>query len=189
MRSYRKEPAQQFERVGASEGAIFSSYPVVTPAGVFYQSIRKNQFVLRWLHQNRDEELIFTGNALLPRRAVDGRSIEFELLGEDGSKRMQFDPVRRETLALPGTPPGDWPHSVVSPDGKWLAFERTAGGPMRIWLREMAGGKERELTGGNCNSFAPAWEMDSRSLIFASDCGRGFGMPALYRAPVGDSGN
>jgi hypothetical protein len=189
MRSYTKEPEQQFERVGAREGAIFSSYPVITPAGIFYQSIRINQFVLRWLHQNRDEDLVFAGNALLPRRAIDGRSVEFELVGEDGSRRMQFDPLTRETRALPGAPPGDWPHSVVSPDGKWLAFERTADGPMRIWLREMASSKERELTGGNCNSFAPAWEMDSRSLIFASDCGRGFGMPALYRAPVGDSEN
>jgi Tol biopolymer transport system component len=78
---------------------------------------------------------------------------------------------------------------VVSPDGKWTAFERTQDGPARIWLREVASGKERELTGGNCNSFAPAWELDSGSFIFASDCGRGFGLPALFRARVGEKGN
>ena len=189
MLNYASEPAQKFERVGAREGAIFSSYPVITQAGVFYQSIGKNQFVLRWLHENRDEELVFTGNALLPRPAADGRSVEFELVGEPGSKRMQFDPVTRETVVLPGEAPGDWVHSVVSPNGKWVAFERAQDGPTRVWLREMASGEERELTGGNCNSFAPAWDLDSKSFIFASDCGRGFGLPALYRARVEGSGN
>jgi Tol biopolymer transport system component len=40
------------------------------------------------------------------------------------------------------------------------------------------------LTGGNCNSSSPAWTLDSSSILFASDCGRAFGLPALYRAPV-----
>ena len=71
-----------------------------------------------------------------------------------------------------------------SPDGKWIAFEQALDGPTHMWLREAAGGKERELTGGNCNSFEPAWELDSASFIFASDCGRGIGMPALYRAKI-----
>jgi hypothetical protein len=189
MRSYAYEPAQRFERVGVRQGAIFSAYPVVTPAGVFYQSMGKDRYVLRWLHENRDEELVFEGNALLPRFAADGSSVEFELVADRGSKRMAFDPVTRKTVASPGEAPGDWTHSVVSPDGKWMAFERAQGGPTRIWLREVANGKEKELTGGNCNSLAPAWELDSGSVIFASDCGRGFGLPALYRARVGEKGN
>jgi len=189
MRSYASEPAQHFERVGVRQGEIFSSYPVVTPAGIFYQSIGKDRYVLRWLHENRDEELVFAGNALLPRLAADGVSVEFELVGEGELKRMEFDPVTREAVAVPAKAPGDWAHSVVSPDGKWMAFEHEQEGPTRIWLREMASGKERELTGGNCNSLAPAWELDSRNIIFASDCGRGFGLPALYRARFGEQGN
>jgi Tol biopolymer transport system component len=175
--------------VGARQGAIFSSYPVVAPAGIFYQSMGTDRYVLRWLHENRDEELVFAGNAFLPKLAADGKSVEFELVGEGGSKKMQFDPLTRGRVVLPGEPPRDWSHSVVSPDGKWMAFERTLDGPTRIWLHEIASGKERELTGGNCNSLAPAWELDSRSIIFASDCGRGFGLPALYRAQIGEKGN
>jgi len=186
MRNYASEPAQRFERVGVRQGAIFSSYPVVTPAGVFYQSIGTDRYVLRWLHDSRDEELVFAGNALLPRPAADGQSVEFELVDEEGSQRMEVDLVTRKPVTLPGEVPGDWAHSVGSPDGKWVAFERASDGPMRIWLREVASGKERELTGGNCNSFAPAWELDSGSFIFASDCGRGFGLPALYRVRVGE---
>jgi hypothetical protein len=184
MRNYAKEPAQRFERVAAREAAIFSGYPVVTPAGIFHQSMGKDRYVLRWSHENHEEELVFAGNAMLPKLAADGRSVEFELVDEEGSEMMEFDPVTRETAKLPGDVPRDWAHSVVSPDGKWVAFERAEDGPTRIWLREVASGRERELTGGNCNSFAPAWERDSGSFIFASDCGRGFGLPALYRARV-----
>jgi hypothetical protein len=187
--SYAYEPAQQFDRVSPRQGAIFSAYPAVAPAGVFYQSMANDRYVLRWLHDNRDDELVLEGNALLPRLASDGRSVEFELVDEEGSERMMFDPSTGESFLLQGEAPGDWAHSAVSPDGKWVAFERTQDGPTRVHLREVASGKERELTGGNCNSFAPASELDSRSFIFASDCGRGFGLPALYRARIGQQGN
>jgi glycosyl transferase family 87 len=189
MGIYASEPGQRFERVAVRQGAIFSSYPVVAPAGVFYQSMGNDRYVLRWLHENRDEELVFAGNALLPRLAADGSSIEFELVADRGSKRMTFDPATRKTVELAGEVPRDWAHSVASPNGKWVAFERAQDGPIRIWLRDVPTGKERELTGGNCNSLAPAWELDSGSFIFASDCGRGFGLPALYRARVGEKRN
>jgi hypothetical protein len=46
----------------------------------------------------------------------------------------------------------------------------------------MGSGKLQLVAGGNCNNSSPAWEEDSHTLIFASDCGRGIGMPVLYRA-------
>jgi hypothetical protein len=189
MLNYDYEPAQKFERVAVRQGAIFSSFPVVTPEGIFYQSMGTDSYVLRWLHDNQDEELTFAGHAFLPRLAADGKSVEFELVGDGGAKRMQFDPVTKESVPLPGEAPGDWVHSVVSPDGKWIAFERAQDGPTRIWVRDVASGKEREFGDGNCNSFAPAWELDSLSFIFASDCGRGFGLPALYRVRISEKAN
>ena len=72
----------------------------------------------------------------------------------------------------------------LSPDGKWIAFETARAGPKQIWVRNVASGTEEALTGGNCNSSSPAWELDSRSVIFASDCGRGIGLPSLYRARI-----
>jgi hypothetical protein len=54
----------------------------------------------------------------------------------------------------------------------------------QLWLEETASGKSKELAGGSCNNNSPAWELDSSEVIFASDCGRAFGLPALYRAPV-----
>ena len=72
---------------------------------------------------------------------------------------------------------------MTSPDGKWTAFESTQGGPKQIWLRDTVSGKTEVAVGGDCNNSSPAWE-NSHSLIFASDCGRGLGMPVLYRAKI-----
>jgi TolB protein len=77
---------------------------------------------------------------------------------------------------------GDQSEPTVSPDGHWLALTATHRGIRHIWLANISTGIARELTAGACNSYAPAWEQDSNALIFASDCGRGLGLPRLYRA-------
>jgi hypothetical protein len=77
---------------------------------------------------------------------------------------------------------GDRSEPAVSPDGHSLALTATHRGIRHIWLANISTGVARELTAGACNSYAPAWEQDSNALIFASDCGRGLGLPRLYRA-------
>jgi WD40-like Beta Propeller Repeat len=82
---------------------------------------------------------------------------------------------------------GDHSEPAVSPDGKWLAFTATRRGIRHLWIENIATSVAREMTGGSCNSFAPAWELDSKGLVFASDCSRGLGLPRLYRLhPIGD---
>jgi hypothetical protein len=186
MQSYASEPGQHFERVVVQEGAIFASFPVVSPAGLFYQSMGKGRYVLRWLHDHCNEELSFEGHALHPTLSPDGKAIYFELVANRTSTMMEFDPSTREVKPVAVSVPRDSPISVVSPDRKWLAFESAQDGLSQIWLRDLSGGKETRLTGGNCNSSSPAWELDSQSIVFASDCGRGFGLPSLYRAPLTD---
>ena len=73
---------------------------------------------------------------------------------------------------------------AVSPDGKWLALTATHHGIRHVWLENLITGATRELTAGNCNSDAPAWEPDSKAIVFSSDCSRGLGLPRLYRAPL-----
>jgi hypothetical protein len=180
--SYDDEPAQHFERVGVQHGGTFSSFPVVSEAGLFYQSMGKDRYVLRWLHDHRDEVLSFEGHALHPRLAPDGQSIYFELVANRSSTMIQFDPTTRKATPLTMAVPADATASVVSPNGKWIAFESAKNGPTQIWLRDLLNGTEKQLTGGNCNSSSPAWELDSSTILFASDCGRAFGLPALYRA-------
>jgi Tol biopolymer transport system component len=102
---------------------------------------------------------------------------------------LAFDPATRRVtpLAVPTATLASTPTSVglVSPDGRWIAFETDRDGPKQIWLQDAASGREVRVTGGHCNNTSPAWELDSSAIIFASDCGRGIGLPSLYRAKVG----
>jgi hypothetical protein len=73
---------------------------------------------------------------------------------------------------------------VESPDGKWLAFSREAGGAWHLALLNLQTGKYLQLTLGACNSTDPAWTGDSRAIIYATDCGRGLGLTALAKLLV-----
>jgi Tol biopolymer transport system component len=84
---------------------------------------------------------------------------------------------------------GDSEVSAVSPDGIWTAYEVTQGGPTQIWIRNRLTAETRLLTGGDCNNTAPAWELNSKAVLFASDCSRAFGLPAIYRAELAGDKN
>jgi hypothetical protein len=190
--SYALEPAKRFERVAIVKDAVFSGAPAVSAAGLFYQAIGHGRYVLRWVHEGMNEELVFEGHALLPTAPRAEGPIYFELVAHGRSTTMAFDPVTRKATpqatgdSASAMPVGEAAHSAESLDGQWIAFEREQNGPRQIWLRNVASGKERQLTGGNCNSGSPAWELDSRAVVFASDCARGIGLPALYRAKIED---
>jgi hypothetical protein len=77
---------------------------------------------------------------------------------------------------------GDHREPAISPDGNWLAFTLARSGTRQIWIQHLKTGKPSQVTEGTCNSFSPAWDPDSRALIFACDCQRGIGLPALFRA-------
>jgi hypothetical protein len=182
MRAFAAEPGQHFERIAVNEGAIFSSYPAVSRAGIFYQSMNNDRYTLRWLHDNRDEELVFAGEAFHPVAPTPDGPIYFELVANRRSTTMQFDPITRKVASQVTPVPVDSKEAIASPDGKWAVFTSAKNGQEQVWLRNLADRREAILTGGNCNSFSPAWALDSKSILFASDCGRAFGLPALYRA-------
>jgi hypothetical protein len=70
---------------------------------------------------------------------------------------------------------------AVSPDGRWLAFSQREGGNWQLWVQDRQTRAERRLTDNNCNSTAPAWYPDSKRLVYATDCARGYGLTALCR--------
>jgi Tol biopolymer transport system component len=116
--------------------------------------------------------------------AADGCGIEFEHVAHRRSTFLRLDPLtsRTEVAAAPADlNPYD---GVVSPDGKWRVRVRETASSEQLWLEYAASGEAKELAGGSCNNYSPAWELDSSAVIFASDCGRAYGLPALYRAPV-----
>jgi hypothetical protein len=83
--------------------------------------------------------------------------------------------VAEESAAAPRRFP------AVSPDGRWLAFSQRAGGHWELWVQDRQTRAERRLTDNDCNSTAPAWYPDSKRLVYATDCARGYGLTALCR--------
>lgn len=78
-------------------------------------------------------------------------------------------------------------YPAASPDGKWLAFCREERGNWQLWVMAMDSSGvalrgtavRRQLTDAECNSTHPAWLPDSKTVVYATDCGRGLGLTAL----------
>jgi Glycosyltransferase family 87/WD40-like Beta Propeller Repeat len=81
----------------------------------------------------------------------------------------------------PETPSKPRRFPAASPDGRWLAFSQLELSSWQLWVRDLRTHEERRLTDSACNSVAPAWYQDSKTLVYATDCGRGFGLTALCR--------
>jgi len=188
LSAYAQEPARHFEQIVAASSPVFT--PAVTRDGIFFQTIGHEKYVLRRLRENQIRDFAFEGQAFNPGASSLDGPIHFELVANRTSTFMAFNPSTGAAMPAPQSvvaPPSDAMDpldSAVSPDGKWLAFTSSQTGPNQIWLRNLSTMQAHQLTGGNCNSQSPAWELDSKSLLFTSDCGRGMGLPALYRAPV-----
>jgi hypothetical protein len=73
---------------------------------------------------------------------------------------------------------------AVSPDGKWLAYSRMQRGSWNLWIRAISTGQTVQITDADCNSVEPVWETDSKTLIYASDCGRSLWATALYKRRI-----
>jgi hypothetical protein len=84
-------------------------------------------------------------------------------------------------VPLPGADDRPARFPAVSPDGRWLAYAEEDGGGWQLTVLELATGIRHRLTDADCNAVTPAWQSDSRTLVYASDCGRGVGQTALYR--------
>jgi Glycosyltransferase family 87 len=182
LASYREQPGQRWQRIAVEPGAIYSSSPAVLRSGIVYESISKLHYDLRWLHDGRSDDFAFEGEAFDPVAKSEDGPIEFELVAHGKSTMMLFDPVTKKLVAEAGLPRRARASSAISPDKKWIAFTELRRGTTQIFLRPANGGEAIAVTGGNCNSFLPAWELDSKGIIFASDCGRGIGLTSLYRA-------
>jgi hypothetical protein len=75
-------------------------------------------------------------------------------------------------------------YPAISPDGHWFAYSKMQNGNWHIWLRDLQSGQTSRLTAADCNNVEPAWEPDSKTLIYASDCGRALRFSALCRRRV-----
>jgi hypothetical protein len=185
IRSYRQEPAQSARQLNLNDHSLFSSFPVITSAGLFFQSMDPDRYVIRWVHDGTVGAIRVDGNAFHPIPLPDGFSIAVEDSYSGRSMLVRFDPATNQMLplAIPVIT-NDSAIPVPSPDGRWVAFESDEAGFQHLWLRNLTTGRRVRIAGGNCDSSWPAWESDSRAVVFASDCGRAVGLPVLYRVEI-----
>ena len=106
-------------------------------------------------------ELVLEDFGFMP----DGKSILFTATGKDGQKRLYItDETSKAPRAISDSGrPDDW---VVSPDGKEIALNDTAGG---LRLYRVDGGPSRAVEGLVPGDHLLAWSEDGRSLLVTRD--------------------
>jgi Glycosyltransferase family 87/WD40-like Beta Propeller Repeat len=72
-------------------------------------------------------------------------------------------------------------YPAFSADGKWMAFSCESSGVWQLVVMNLRSLQQRQLTTSDCNSITPVWTLDSKDLIYATDCGRALGITALAR--------
>ncbi len=83
------------------------------------------------------------------------------------------------TLAL-----GESRFPALSPDGGWLAYSHLDRGVWNLWLRDQRSGATRRVADIPCNQMQPAWEDDSKTVLYGADCGRSLWFTAISRRRV-----
>jgi hypothetical protein len=79
---------------------------------------------------------------------------------------------------------GEARYPALSPDGRWMAYSRFDHGAWNLWLRDQASGAIRRVADVPCNQIEPAWEDDSKTLLYSTDCGRSLWFTAIARRRV-----
>ena len=79
---------------------------------------------------------------------------------------------------------GESRYPALSPDGAWMAYSHLEHGVWNLWLRDQRSGATRRIADVPCNQMQPAWEDDSRTLLYGTDCGRSLWFTAVARRRV-----
>jgi Tol biopolymer transport system component len=79
---------------------------------------------------------------------------------------------------------GESRYPALSPDGRWMAYSRLNHGVWNLWIRDQRTGATRRIADVPCNQIQPAWEDDSKALLYSTDCGRSLWFTAVARRRV-----
>jgi len=143
--------------------------PVWTPDG--HRLVYSSNDDLWWIAADgsgRPESLLVAnGNRFAGTVTPDGHAVVFQEQASDrnGIRSMVFDSAPASRLIIPGTFGESAP--VLSPNGKWLAYQSDETGQMEVYVRPYPGPGARvpvSLHGGT----EAAWAHSGRELFFRS---------------------
>jgi hypothetical protein len=75
-------------------------------------------------------------------------------------------------------------YPAVSPDGRWMIFSRLVAGNWNLFLLDLRLGGVRRVTEAPCNQIEAAWQSDSKTIVYANDCGRALWFTALVQRRI-----
>jgi Tol biopolymer transport system component len=75
-------------------------------------------------------------------------------------------------------------YPALSRDGRWLAYSHLEHGVWNLWIRNQMSGAVRRVADVPCNQIQAAWESDSKTLLYSTDCGRSVWFTAVARRKV-----
>jgi Tol biopolymer transport system component len=161
--------------------------PVASPNGRWLAYLReehgRESIWLRALDQpeSRDKSLTSAEVNALEMSFLQNGSLIFSAESNGGHPRL-FLVDQAGTISSLGSEEARYP--AVSPDGHWLAFSELQSGNWHLWLRDLHNGQTSKLTHADCNNVEPTWASDSKTLTYASDCGRALWFTALCRRRI-----
>ena len=81
-------------------------------------------------------------------------------------------------------PLGEARYPALSPDMHWLVYSRFEDGTWNLWLRDQSTGATHRIANLPCNQIQPAWEGDSKTVVYSTDCGRSLWFTAVARRRI-----
>ena len=109
-----------------------------------------------------------------PRFTADGTAVIYNTWSSGPDRVWRVPRAGGPAVAL--TPVREWSdqYADISPDGRWLAFARTAKGMTRVYVAPLNGGDARLLT--DSPSTLPRWSPDGRWIVFSAHRGYSAGI-------------
>jgi hypothetical protein len=181
----------------ASEFATEGQQPAISYDGRWLAFLRDTQSAIQGADDSKKASLWLSHDGGEPERVESGDRLSIlemsvnnkgEIIAAAGGAASPYFTVLRATnlyatnnaeIALKEIA-GAVRYPAVSPESRRLAFSRRESGAWHLFVRELSTGREQRLTDGACNATSPAWE-GAHTLLYATDCGRGFGQSAIAR--------
>jgi eukaryotic-like serine/threonine-protein kinase len=136
---------------------------------VVYVSFRNGRFGLYWkpIYGNGAEEALVTTDGIpWPNScSADGRSCAYDLGPGAPSPGIYLLPLvgERKTTALLADPSAQG--AMISPDGKWVAYQSTESGRDEVYVRQFPSGASKWQLSAE-GGVRPIWSANGRELFF-----------------------